>query len=97
MSDHFRNVWSYLDQDATGFIFVEQFPQLMIKLGLPLGWDESYIDTDKKPETYIKAFSIPIIDECKLKFTDVLEELVMIAAINEEIKKYIRSKITCGV
>ena len=69
----------------------------MIRLGLPLGWDESYIDIENKPDAYIKQFQIPIIEECKLKFTDVLEELVMIAAINEEIKKFIRSKMQASI
>ena len=42
LRDYFREVWSYFDQDATGYIKVDDFPQFMIKLGLPLGWDESY-------------------------------------------------------
>ena len=42
LSEHFRDVWSKYDQDATGLIKVEDFPKFMVKLGPPLGWDEKY-------------------------------------------------------
>ena len=42
--EHFRDTWSMYDQDATGFIYLEDFPKLMISLGEPLGWDKSFVD-----------------------------------------------------
>ena len=46
--DQFRDIWSRYDQDATGFIKVEYFPQLMMDLGPPLGWDMSFKDNKVK-------------------------------------------------
>ena len=36
----FRRAWSYYDQDATGYILVEDFPRLMMRLREPLGWSK---------------------------------------------------------
>ena len=38
MVDNFREVWSFFDPDATGFISIKQFETFMIQLDKPLGW-----------------------------------------------------------
>ena len=40
--ENFRKGWSEFDADATGLIKVNEFPDLMFKIGAPLGWDASY-------------------------------------------------------
>ena len=40
----FREVWSHYDKNATGFIMIEDLPDLMLELGPGLGWDDSYKD-----------------------------------------------------
>jgi Ca2+-binding EF-hand superfamily protein len=42
VKDHFKEVWSHYDQDAKGFIKIEDFPKFMNQLGHPLGWDKIY-------------------------------------------------------
>jgi len=42
LSDHFREVWSRYDPDATGFIRKHIYPKFLLSLGDPLGWDLSY-------------------------------------------------------
>lgn len=62
----------------------------MVRLGPPLGWDDSYKSEFDKPESFLKLFHIKIIDGKFLKFTEVLEELVMVAVISEEVKAYLK-------
>ena len=42
MLEKFRDAWSKYDPDATGFLKIEDFADVMFELGKPLGWDESY-------------------------------------------------------
>lgn len=42
LCEQFRDVWSHYDKDATGFIMIEDLPDLMLELGPPLGWDQSF-------------------------------------------------------
>ncbi len=52
LSNHFRDCWSVYDPDvrlklllilqATGFIKVDLLDKLLLLLGNPLGWDNSY-------------------------------------------------------
>ena len=42
LSHKFREIWSHYDKDATGFIKIEDLPDLMLELGPPFGWDGSY-------------------------------------------------------
>ena len=46
--DHFRQVWSKYDPDATTYIQIKDLKPLLFDLGEPLGWDESYIDNHAK-------------------------------------------------
>lgn len=42
MCEKFREVWSHYDKNATGFIMIEDLPEMLLELGPPLGWDSSY-------------------------------------------------------
>lgn len=42
LSDHFREIWSGFDPDATSFIKVKSYRRFLVALGDPLGWDISY-------------------------------------------------------
>lgn len=46
--EQFRDAWSKFDPDATGFIDINYFADLMFALGKPLGWDEAYRDKKTK-------------------------------------------------
>lgn len=48
IKEHFRDIWSEFDPDATSFITKDQFKQFMLKLEEPLGWDQSYAGNDEK-------------------------------------------------
>lgn len=37
--EKFRDCWSEYDKDGTGFIAVSDFPQFMLSLSDPLGWN----------------------------------------------------------
>lgn len=39
--ERFRECWSLYDKNGTGFIKITDFAEFMMKLGEPLGWDES--------------------------------------------------------
>jgi Ca2+-binding EF-hand superfamily protein len=40
--EQFKDSWSKFDPDATGYIRIIDFANLMFELGPPLGWDRSY-------------------------------------------------------
>ena len=44
INEHFRDIWSHYDPDATGFIEIEEFPSFMLELKSPMGWDDTYKD-----------------------------------------------------
>lgn len=74
--EKFVNAWSDYDPDATGYIKVSDFPEMMFKVGDPLGWDDSYIDDMKKQEDFfmmctrnIKNFD----EDSDLFFNDLLD------------------------
>ena len=46
--EKFQLAWSIFDPDATGYIKVSDFSELMLNIGDPLGWDESYRDDAPK-------------------------------------------------
>ena len=48
MADNFRDYWANFDPNATGFIKMFYLPDLLLALGKPIGWDDSFrIDKDK--------------------------------------------------
>ena len=47
-TDHFRDVWSMFDPNATSYIKKEDFVQVMLNLGEPLGWDDTYVNNEAK-------------------------------------------------
>jgi hypothetical protein len=48
----FKDAWSQFDPDATGYINIQYFADMMFELQDPLGWDESYIDDPEKQERF---------------------------------------------
>lgn len=40
--EDFREAWSYYDQNATSYVNKEDFPDLMLTLKQPLGWDHTF-------------------------------------------------------
>ena len=76
--EHFRDVWSEFDHDATGFIAVEDFNQFMFKLGEPLGWDNSYENNAFKQLSFINKMNFDTYyNYTKYAFVNVIENLVM--------------------
>ena len=78
--EHFKEIWSHYDKSAKGFIPIEDFPDFMIELGMPLGWDEaSYKGNIVKQENYIQALNLPTYNETTcFAFTDIIENLVLL-------------------
>ncbi len=37
--EYYRDLWAEFDPNATSFMDKEDFPEFMIRLGAPLGWD----------------------------------------------------------
>ena len=56
--EDFRDAWSEFDPDATGFIEINYFPELMFALGKPLGWDDSFRNKKSKQELFYKLISM---------------------------------------
>ena len=40
--DTFRYVWAEHDPDGSTFINIPELPDILLKIGEPLGWDTSY-------------------------------------------------------
>lgn len=38
MAEHFKEVWSHYDEEATGLIPMRKFEKFMLSIGEPLGW-----------------------------------------------------------
>lgn len=53
MSDHFREVWSVFDPDATSFIKMAVYPKFLVELGDPLGWDYTFEHNYHKQQEYL--------------------------------------------
>lgn len=53
LSDHFRNVWSLFDPDATAFIKKSMYRKFLVELGDPLGWDFSFEHNYLKQQEYL--------------------------------------------
>jgi hypothetical protein len=52
ISEHFKEVWSNFDPDATSFILVSQYKNFLLKLGEPLGWDVTFNHNFMKQQEY---------------------------------------------
>ena len=40
--DQYKDIWAEFDPNATGYIESSNFADFMLKLGAPLGWDETF-------------------------------------------------------
>jgi len=58
----FKESWSKFDPDATGYIGVSSFADLMFDIGSPLGWDESYEDNQEQQDSFFAMVSNKIPD-----------------------------------
>jgi len=48
--ERIRDIWSHYDPFASGFIRISDFPRFMLRLGPPIGWQDSFRD-DKVKQT----------------------------------------------
>jgi len=58
----FKESWSKFDPDATVYIKVSSFADLMFDMGSPLGWDESYEDNQEQQDSFFAMVSNKIPD-----------------------------------
>jgi len=87
--EKYRDAWAYLDPDATGFIEVADFSKLMFKIGPPLGWDNSYRNSQTKQAIFYKMISTNMrtYDNHRLLyFSDVLDNITLFYVIQREVK-----------
>ena len=48
MTGLFLETWSKYDENATGYIPIASFKNLMFDLGAPLGWEESMVSNERR-------------------------------------------------
>jgi hypothetical protein len=87
--DHFRDVWSVLDPEASGKIPAKRLKKFFLLLGPPMGWDHAtYSKNPKIQQEYIDQSNIPIQEDKTILFSDVLDNVSMMVLIykmmNEE-------------
>ena len=72
----FRQKWAEFDPDGTSFIAMNKLPALLLKVGPPIGWDNSYIDNEEKQVLFVADLELPVYDEfTTYNFMDILEAL----------------------
>ena len=64
----------------------------MARLGPPLGLDSEFCKDQTNMDYFLKHITLKIVDESKIRFADVLEELVMLAFINKEVSNYLKEQ-----
>ena len=57
-TEYFRDAWSRFDPNATCFIRTKDFPKLMLALGAPIGWDETFKNDKIKQKIFIKELKL---------------------------------------
>lgn len=89
MADHFKEVWSFFDPEATGLIPMRKFEKFMIQLEMPLGWSlEEALNKEFQVEYVTQKMELNIyknLEENCYSFFEVLESLAMIIVIKSEI------------
>ena len=53
----YRDAWAQFDPDATGYMAANQFPDLMLTFGPPLGWDKSFLNKPNKQALFFGLIS----------------------------------------
>lgn len=86
LSDHFREVWSRFDPNATSFIRKHVYRNFLMALGDPLGWNVSYKFNNIKQLEYLAEISLPIYNTgLEYHFMDIFEHLILIMIIRREV------------
>eukprot|EP00347_Sterkiella_histriomuscorum_P008485 403344914 len=89
-SDHFREIWSVFDPNATTFIRCTNYGKFLIYLGDPLGWDSSYEFNYLKQEEYLALVDLPKYNHHKdYQFMDVFENLALLMIVRKEVSDYL--------
>lgn len=89
LSEHFRNVWSLFDPDATSYIKKTMYPKFLVELGDPLGWDYSFEHNYLKQQEYLSEIDLPSYNMGdEYQFMDVFEHLILIMIIRREVIHY---------
>eukprot|EP00347_Sterkiella_histriomuscorum_P013361 403365010 len=85
---HFRKIWSDFDPEATTFIPIAQLKPLLFKLGLPLGFDQSYQGSKSMQEKFIISLDLPTYNNFQdYQFLDVLDALSLRLMVHENFIK----------
>jgi hypothetical protein len=82
----FADAWSRLDPDATGFIKIVDFQNLMFELGPPLGWGQDHHDKPERTKRHSKMASRQLqtyLNQTSFFFNDVLDIVVMLYIIRD--------------
>ena len=92
-TEYFRDVWSRFDPNATCFIRTKDFAKLMLALGAPIGWDESFKRDKVKQKLFIKELRLQSYNGyTKYQFINVLENLALNMIVNKEVECMVVSK-----
>jgi Ca2+-binding EF-hand superfamily protein len=46
VKEHFKDIWSHYDMDATGKIHKDDLIDFLFEVGDPLGWDKQKMEKD---------------------------------------------------
>jgi hypothetical protein len=86
ISEHFKEVWSEFDPDASSFMLISSYRKFLLKLGDPLGWDVTYNHNFMKQQEYFTEITLPKYNTgTEYYFMDVFENLILLMIIRREI------------
>lgn len=92
-TEYFRDAWSRFDPNATCFIRTKDFPKLMLALGAPIGWDESFKQDKIKQKLFMKELKLQSFNGyTKYQFINVLENLALNMIVNKEVECLLSSQ-----
>jgi hypothetical protein len=79
----FKEKWANLDPEGTSFIQVFELEDLLYSLGNPLGWDLTFRGDENKRQKFKHDLKLPLYQENKYCFLDVLEALALRLMVQE--------------
>ena len=85
--DHFKQVWSDYDPEATTFIKIYDLKKFLFTLGKPLGWDDKMAQNHQEQDKFIAQLELPIHHDFQdYMFMEVLESLALRLVIQQQLE-----------
>jgi hypothetical protein len=88
MNQWFRECWAEYDPDATNYIKLKDLRHLLFKLGPPLGFDNSFLESRFLQDKFIASLELPTYHGfSSYSYFDVLDALSFRLMLLEHISK----------